>query len=814
MKIKKLQCFKSIFRYRFYDLIIGIENFKKCYISCETCKEEGNYTKQNCLSCKNDYPYELKIDETINCYNKCDYYTYYNSSNKKNYCTHDFSCPEKFNKLITIKKQCIDNCQNDHVYQYEFNHTCFQECPINIIKQSEENKFYCKLKCPKKYPFEIVETQNCVDNCKILQRYSGKCIINYVSNDENNKEIEEKEVENIKKELTSGFNTSEIDKGTNIVIKQKDSIITITTTENQKNEKSSNLSTINLGDCEQKLKDEYNISKDKSLYILKIDVNQKGLKIPKIAYEVYYPLYGGNLIQLNLTVCKDSKIEISIPVELTDDIDKINPASEYYNDICYTYTSEDGTDVSLSDRKNNFVNNNLTLCEEGCNFNGYKDGKASCSCDVKTNSTAKIGDIVFDKNKLFESFTNFKNLANIKVLKCYKLIFNLNKFKHNYANFILIPIIILFLITFFIFYCHDYYKLKKILDLIVFFKLNFNLVKKFLERKKKEEQIKLKNKKIMENEKNPTTLYNKKGIVEDLNYPPPIYLKFLELHKKKILNDTGKHSNKFHKFEKVKINSIPKSKRNPKLMSNIIETNSYMNSTKFFLVKNNETTNEKNNIVNKKDYPYNMTENQMYEMFLTIYKKSDSEMNELSYNGAIKIDKRTYFEYYLSLLRTKHLIIFSFWPAFDYNSQILKIFLFFFNFTLSFVVNALFFNDETMHKIYEDKGAFDFIYNIPQILLSSLISGFINGLMETLALTDSIFIGFKEIINIKNIIIKKRKALKTIKIKILLFFIITLLLLIFFWYYLACFCAVYKNTQLHLIKDAVISFGTSIITPF
>ena len=288
----------------------------------------------------------------------------------------------------------------------------------------------------------------------------------------------------------------------------------------------------------------------------------------------------------------------------------------------------------------------------------------------------------------------------------------------------------------------------------------------------------------------------------------------MELHKNQILNDTGQHSNKFHKFEKVKINSIQKSKRNPKLMSNIIETNSYMNSTKFFLVKNNETTSEKNNIVNKKDYPYNMTENQMYEMFLTIYKKSDSEMNELSYNGAIKIDKRTYFEYYLSLLRTKHLIIFSFYSTFDYNSQILKIFLFFFNFTFSFFVNALFFSDETMHKIYEDKGVFDFIYNIPQILLSSLISGFINGIMETLALTDSIFISLKEKINIKNIIIKKQKALKTIKIKILLFFIITLLLLIFFWYYLACFCAVYKNTQLHLIKDAVISFGTSMITPF
>ena len=209
-----------------------------------------------------------------------------------------------------------------------------------------------------------------------------------------------------------------------------------------------------------------------------------------------------------------------------------------------------------------------------------------------------------------------------------------------------------------------------------------------------------------------------------------------------------------------------------------------------------------------------MNENQMYEMFLKINNNSDSELNELDYNSSIKIDKRTYFQYYLSLLRTKHLLFFSFWPSFDYNSQIIKIFLFFFEFALSFLVNALFFNDETMHKIYEEKGSFDIIYNIPQILLSSLISRFIDSLIQELALTDSNLISLKQK-SVSNIInIKKQKIHKVIKIKIALFFIITLPLLVAFWFYLACFCAVYKNTQIHLIKDTVISFGFSMITPF
>ena len=119
-----------------------------------------------------------------------------------------------------------------------------------------------------------------------------------------------------------------------------------------------------------------------------------------------------------------------------------------------------------------------------------------------------------------------------------------------------------------------------------------------------------------------------------------------------------------------------------------------------------------------------------------------------------------------------------------------------------------------MHKIYEEKGSFNFIYNIPQIIYSSLISGLIDSLIQELALTDSNLISLKQKNDNSDINIKKQKTLKTIKIKIALFFIITLLLLVAFWFYLACFCAVYKNTQIHLIKDTVISFGTSMITPF
>ena len=38
--------------------------------------------------------------------------------------------------------------------------------------------------------------------------------------------------------------------------------------------------------------------------------------------------------------------------------------------------------------------------------------------------------------------------------------------------------------------------------------------------------------------------------------------------------------------------------------------------------------------------------------------------------------------------------------------------------------------------------------------------------------------------------------------------------MLFFWYFISCFCSVYKNTQIILIKDTLISFGLSMLYPF
>ena len=56
-------------------------------------------------------------------------------------------------------------------------------------------------------------------------------------------------------------------------------------------------------------------------------------------------------------------------------------------------------------------------------------------------------------------------------------------------------------------------------------------------------------------------------------------------------------------------------------------------------------------------------------------------------------------------------------------------------------------------------------------------------------------------------------VLKCLKIKFFLFFLISFIFLDLFWYSLSCFCAVYSNTQIHLLKDTTLSFCLSLIYP-
>ena len=145
-----------------------------------------------------------------------------------------------------------------------------------------------------------------------------------------------------------------------------------------------------------------------------VEVSQDGMKIPKVEYDIYAKLKGENLTKLSLDSCKNNKISLLIPVDNVDNIDKLNSTSGYYNDFCYTTTSENGTDISLSDRKNEYAS--VAVCQDDCTFvdYNYTTKKAVCSCKAKESSSS-FADMKINKNKLLDNFKNIKNIVNFKI---------------------------------------------------------------------------------------------------------------------------------------------------------------------------------------------------------------------------------------------------------------------------------------------------------------------------------------------------------------------------------------------------------------
>ena len=119
-----------------------------------------------------------------------------------------------------------------------------------------------------------------------------------------------------------------------------------------------------------------------------------------------------------------------------------------------------------------------------------------------------------------------------------------------------------------------------------------------------------------------------------------------------------------------------------------------------------------------------------------------------------------------------------------------------------------------MHKIYESKGDFDLETQLPIVVYSTIISTILNYPLNFLALSNDAIINFKQM-NIKINMRKRAKELtNNLIIKFILYFIIDFMLLLFFWYYISMFGVIYRNTQIHLLKDTLMSFGLSLIIPF
>ena len=209
--------------------------------------------------------------------------------------------------------------------------------------------------------------------------------------------------------------------------------------------------------------------------------------------------------------------------------------------------------------------------------------------------------------------------------------------------------------------------------------------------------------------------------------------------------------------------------------------------------------NNKNKVNNKEDFNF-------YE--------NDHEKNILPYDIALKDDQQSYWDYYFSLIRSKHLFILTFYTFNDYNSRIIKISLFLLIFAIHYFVNACFINDSIINKIYKHQKKYSLSISLPIIIYSVIVSYVAGYVLKVLTFTENSIIEIKNQRTTQLSKNLKEKILKQIKIKIIIFYSLNFILLVFIWYYLSCFGVAFRNTQYILFWNTLISMLITLIFPF
>ena len=746
----------------------------------------------------------------------------------------------------------------------------------------------------------------------------------YINGEFINKALSDNEI-NILYKMVKDYLISDYN-GKEVIIYTKNTKVQVSSIDSKNN--LTGLSDINLRECGEILKEKYINSKNDSLTILKIDIIPNNEKSTYVQYEIYDSKTESFL---ELKECTGNNIVINIPIDLDTYIHVLHDSlAEYgynlfdandifYNDICSTYKTKNGTDILLYDRRMDIyqLTVNISLCQKGCEFESYNSEteKAKCNCPVERNEiNTNTSLLKFNKNEMKNEFYNILKNSNFRVLKCYKLPFNIKIFVKNIGSIIMTILLVIFLALII------YYVAKSSRDLGIYIKrilkikeleknneepekfnnkvpqkevekresqffndiniqnLNLNNSKGRIitSKKTKSNEKKIKKKKAKKKEK----INEKKNQIDDYNFgfntdfknfPPKRKLKkkikdnILNADNKIISNRNENSSNKISIFKPysqafldyknqekmsggedlnhkndynennnnkqgqniiniqniIKI-SVPcdsnQSIKPERKKSNKVRSKKGKNTDNIKLKKYNKDLtfisdkNNANNEIRKREVSFKDNSNITNKLELATL--NDQEMNNLEYEKAIEFDKRSYIQYYFSLLKKKQLLLFTFLPANDYNIMSLKISLFIVSFSLYFTINAFFFSDETMHKVYKDNGVYNIFYQIPQILYSSIIPTVINMLLKTLSLTEKDLLKIKEEKDYNKLIEELKKVKRCIIIKFIIFYIISFLLMSFFWYYISCFCAVYNNTQMILIKDTLISFGISMLYPF
>jgi hypothetical protein len=238
--------------------------------------------------------------------------------------------------------------------------------------------------------------------------------------------------------------------------------------------------------------------------------------------------------------------------------------------------------------------------------------------------------------------------------------------------------------------------------------------------------------------------------------------------------------------------------------------------------KNNRKKHKKNNF--EENYSNNVISTQKDDVFISNKKEKKKNENidfneylktdydDLDFDSALKLDQRSFCEYYSDKLIEKQILVDTFYTKDNLRPRSIKILLFLLNLNLYFVVNGLFFSEEYISELYFSNEEETFFSYFPRSIgrffyatLVGVVIGFI---------IDCIFVDEKKV---KRIFLREKEntmylryeislIAKQINKRYIIFIVICFFISIISWYYLSCFNNVYPGVRNEWIKSSITIF--------
>lgn len=412
-----------------YYLNLTNQMFMKCHPSCKNCTASGISNNTNCLYCATNF--KKYLDDSSHCSNDCHGGKWYLFQNNRSImCEQSDTCSYLgYTKMVYSTNHCVKSCS---IYDdpdciecaktrlFEYNNICYENCPEGTTKD------YQLYTCKKVEGGD--DDPSPTGNKKIIFRASTK------KKNFNEFYLDEdiiKEYQNLI-ENEKLINNCEIDLTYFIVGYD----FTITMYKLINIDAFPQFNIISRIEISPILNNNRRLSTDE-IFIAQVDAIREDSPTNQTEY-ILFTSESNQIIDLTLYSSSNITVEYPIREEYTSpnlnlinemqnkSINIYNSSEPFFNDICFTFTSNTSRDVTVEDRRKYYFPSE-NLCEENCQMISFeiKTNKIKCNCKIKAHYSN-----IKKSNPKNGNLTTL-SIENYNALKCYDTVFDFDTFFSN-----------------------------------------------------------------------------------------------------------------------------------------------------------------------------------------------------------------------------------------------------------------------------------------------------------------------------------------------------------------------------------------------